>query len=74
MVDDYSDKYLQRILAEIKSIAVVGASAKPHRDSFKVVERLIDYGYRVIPVNPNEVGNDIFGLKFHQYWHNFHLE
>ena len=65
MVDDYSDKYLQRILAEIKSIAVVGASAKPHRDSFKVVERLIDYGYRVIPVNPNEVGNDIFGLKFH---------
>ncbi len=65
MVDDYSDKYLQRILAEVKSIAVVGASAKPYRDSFKVVERLIDYGYRVIPVNPNEVGNDIFGLKYH---------
>ena len=65
MIDDYSNKYLQRILAEVKSIAVVGASPKSHRDSFKVVERLIDYGYRVIPVNPYEVGNDIFGLSFH---------
>ena len=65
MIDDYSNKYLQGILAEVKSIAVVGASPKSHRDSFKVVERLIDYGYRVIPVNPYEVGNDIFGLSFH---------
>ena len=65
MMDDYSNKYLQRILAEVKSIAVVGASPKSHRDSFKVVERLIDYGYRVIPVNPYEVGNEIFGLSFY---------
>ncbi|MEC7835724.1 MAG: CoA-binding protein, partial [Chloroflexota bacterium] len=65
MIDDYSDAYLQKILAEVNSIAVVGASPKSHRDSYKVVERLLDYGYRVIPVNPNEVGNDIFGLCFH---------
>ena len=65
MIDNYSDEYLKQILAEVKSIAVVGVSPKSHRDSFKVVERLIDYGYRVIPVNPNEVGNDIFGLCFH---------
>ena len=65
MIDDYSDEYLQGILSEVNSIAVVGASPKSHRDSYKVVERLIDYGYKVIPVNPNEVGNDIFGLCFH---------
>ena len=65
MMDDYSNKYLQGILAEVKSIAVVGASPNSHRDSFKVVERLIDYGYRVIPVNPYEVGNEIFGLSFY---------
>ena len=65
MIDNYSDEYLQGILSEVNSIAVVGASPKSHRDSYKVVERLIDYGYRVIPVNPNEVGNDILGLSFH---------
>jgi|TARA_B100000745_G_scaffold300100_1_gene252765 predicted CoA-binding protein len=65
MIDNYSDEYLKQILAEVKSIAVVGASLNPHRDSFKVIKRLIDYGYRVIPVNPNEVGNDIFGLCFY---------
>ena len=65
MIDNYSDEYLKQILAEVKSIAVVGASLNAHRDSFKVIKRLIDYGYRVIPVNPNEVGNDIFGLCFH---------
>ena len=65
MIDNYSDEYLKQILAEVKSIAVVGASLNSHRDSFKVIKRLIDYGYRVIPVNPNEVGNDIFGLCFH---------
>ena len=65
MIDNYSDEYLKQILSEVKSIAVVGASPNSHRDSFKVTKRLIEYGYRVIPVNPNEVGNDIFGLSFH---------
>lgn len=65
MIDNYSDEYLKQILSEVKSIAVVGASPNSHRDSFKVTKRLIDYGYRVIPVNPNEVGNDILGLSFH---------
>ena len=65
MIDNYSDEYLKQILAVVKSIAVVGASPNSHRDSYKVTKRLIDYGYRVIPVNPNEVGNDIFGLCFH---------
>ena len=59
----YSDKFLKNILEDTKSIAVVGASSKPHRDSYKVIAALIKYGYMVYPVNPNEVGNKILGLE-----------
>ena len=51
MIDDYSDEYLQGILSEVNSIAVVGASPKSHRDSYKVVERLIDYGLSLIHIS-----------------------
>jgi predicted CoA-binding protein len=59
----YSDKFLKNILEDTKSIAVVGASAKPYRDSYKVIATLIKHGYMVYPVNPNEVGNKILGLE-----------
>jgi predicted CoA-binding protein len=59
----YSDKFLKNILEDTKSIAVVGASAKPYRDSYKVIAALIKHGYIVYPVNPNEVGNKILGLE-----------
>ena len=59
----YSDKFLKNILEDTKSIAVVGASAKPYRDSYKVIAALIKHGYMVYPVNPNEVGNKILGLE-----------
>ena len=65
MVKDYSDVYIRELLNEVTSIAVVGASSKPHRDSYKVVKRLMEYGYRVIPVNPNEIGNNIMGQTFY---------
>ena len=55
----YSDKFLKNILEDTKSIAVVGASAKPYRDSYKVIAALIKHGYIIYPVNPNEVGNKI---------------
>ena len=59
----YSDKFLKNILEDIKSIAVVGASSKTYRDSYKVIAALIKHGYIVYPVNPNEVGNKILGLE-----------
>lgn len=59
----YSDKFLKNILEDTKSIAVVGASSKPYRDSYKVIAALIKHGYVVYPVNPNEVGNKILGLE-----------
>ena len=62
---NYTDKYIKEILSEVKTIAVVGASSKPDRDSYKVVESQVAHGYKVFPVNPNEKDNSILGLNFY---------
>ena len=59
----HSDKFLKNILQETKSIAIVGASSKPHRDSYKVMDILLKHGYIIYPVNPNEVDNKILGMR-----------
>ena len=54
---------LKSILKKISSIALIGASSNPERDSYKVMKFLIDEGYEVFPVNPNHVDNQILGKK-----------
>ena len=58
---DYSESYIKEILNEVKTIAVVGASANQDRDSYKVMQVLLQHGYEVFPINPNETGNIILG-------------
>ncbi|PTW60121.1 hypothetical protein C8N35_105123 [Breoghania corrubedonensis] len=59
--DQYSDATIRAILDEVKTIAIVGASANPVRPSFFVLKYLIDKGYTVFPVNPGQAGKEILG-------------
>ena len=52
---------IRRVLLGSKTIAVVGASPKPERDSYQIAKYLIDKGYDVIPVNPGQ--SEILGRK-----------
>lgn len=49
----------RKILSSYRTFAVVGCSGNPGRPSFRVARFLIDHGYRVIPVNPNECERQI---------------
>ncbi len=49
-----SDAELRSILGDAETIAVVGLSSNPFKDSFEVAEYLQAKGYRIVPVNPNE--------------------
>jgi predicted CoA-binding protein len=60
-MDIPSDAAITEILNSSKTIAVVGLSAKPYRASFGVSETLLESGYRIIPVNPNEA--EVLGEK-----------
>lgn len=47
-----SPDLLRAVLAQCRTIAVVGLSPKPHRDSYHVAQYLQQQGYRIVPVNP----------------------
>lgn len=56
-----SDALIVRVLKETRTIAMVGASPNPVRPSYFVMKYLQDKGFRVIPVNPAQVGRTILG-------------
>ena len=43
-----------RLLADARTIAVVGASPRPWRHSHHVMAYLLERGYRVVPVRPRD--------------------
>ena len=47
-----SDVEIRDVLTRARTIAIVGLSDKPERDSNEVARYLQSKGYRVIPVNP----------------------
>ena len=56
-----TDAEIRDILTRVKTIAVVGWSPKPDRPSHGVAAFLKRQGYRVIPVNPGQAGQEALG-------------
>ncbi len=63
---NYPDSFIKKILEESNTIAIVGASSKEDRDSYKVMNYLLQKGYKVFPVNPYESGKNILGQKCYE--------
>ncbi|MCW9033817.1 MAG: CoA-binding protein [Rhodospirillales bacterium] len=55
----YSDELICKILTETQTIAMVGASPKWERPSNFVLKYMLGKDYKVIPVNPGQVGKEI---------------
>ena len=45
-------KTINEILERYRTVAVVGLSPKPHRDSYGVARYMQAQGWRIIPINP----------------------
>ncbi len=56
-----TDDELRTLLAEARTVAVVGISDSPDKPSWGVMEALQVHGYRVFPVNPRITGEHVHG-------------
>lgn len=56
-----TDDDIRALLEGARTMAMVGASDRPDRPSYEVMEKLQRHGYRVIPVNPQIAGEHIHG-------------
>lgn len=54
---------IRHILQTTRTVAVVGLSPKPHRDSYIVARVLQAHGWHVIPVNPAAQVTEVLGEK-----------
>ena len=60
----YSDEVLRKLFGDTKTVALVGASPRgERRASWRVMRFLQQQGYRVYPVNPEALGQEIHGEK-----------
>ncbi len=56
-----TDEGLAKLLKAVRHVALLGASHKPERPSYQVLEFLLKKGYRVTPVNPGLAGQTLLG-------------
>lgn len=57
----YPDWQIRRILRDVNTVAMVGASTNWNRPSYFAMKYMQDKGYRVIPVNPRSAGEILLG-------------
>ena len=55
----YTDQKIHRILRDVKTFAMVGASTVWRKPSFYAMKYLQQKGFRIIPINPGRAGNEI---------------
>lgn len=60
------NQVIQAYLKNAKNIAVVGLSNKEDRTSYLVAKYVQEQGYRIFPVNPLLVGQEILGEKVYE--------
>jgi predicted CoA-binding protein len=61
--DRYDDTYIAGILSEVRTIAMIGASANISRPSYFALKYLVGKGYTVHPINPGLAGQEIVGQR-----------
>ena len=61
--NNYSDAKLRRILRDVKTFALVGASTIWRRPSYYAMTYLQHKGFKIIPINPARVGETVLGEK-----------
>jgi predicted CoA-binding protein len=57
----YPDWQIRRILRDVETVAMVGASTNWNRPSYFAMKYMQDKGFRVIPVNPRSAGETLLG-------------
>lgn len=55
------DSSIAKVLNEVSTIALVGASDNPGRPSYQVMRYLLEQGYQVTPVSPKLAGESLLG-------------
>jgi uncharacterized protein len=59
--DTYTDDAIAAVLRDHTSLAMIGASANTSRPSYFAMKYMLGKGFRVVPVNPALVGQEILG-------------
>jgi len=55
---------IESVLENYKTVAIIGLSRDPAKDSFQVAQFLQSKGYRIIPINP--FADEVLGEKCHK--------
>ena len=64
--DEIEDNNIIDTLKKVKTIALIGASSNPERDSYKVMAFLMNEDYQVFPVNPLLEGTTILNREVYR--------